>query len=276
MSLAIKQVSSRDGQAESRAYQKFFPASARLALETDEGYGYDREEYQLSLQWGAGTRTLNQYLHEANDGISLIQIVSQALAETDTALEEVRKRSNPKHPDYTFEPQEIAFWLKQIDTISQETRFNKMPLLNGELDHTSFTVGEGADHLIRVSLSSSSPGALGLGRDIGQVVRQWQALDGDLSGGLSSENKQNILEMAQRSVADIRATLTPLHHRFEEAIAHLNHLTESTTQAKGRIQDSQVAAEFSALTRDRLSVQPKLSIQAQANQQAQIAMRLLE
>jgi flagellin len=277
MSLAITQILSQDRQAESRAHKKLFSSSDHQSSDDENGYSVDQQTgYYLSLQCLSDIRSINQYVSNANDGISLVQIATDALVETDAALDEIRQISEMHGANYQYDPEKMVYWLKQVYSISQETNFNHKPLLDGHFAATLFTVGAGLEQSIQVSLSSISPVALGFGQNIGDVVRKWQSPAGYKLVAAAKEQNIDIVGNAQHSIADIRANLLPLHDRFENALAELRSLSDKTRAARGRIHDNKVATEVTLLTRDTLLARSKVSIQAQANQQAPIAMRLLE
>jgi flagellin-like hook-associated protein FlgL len=166
--------------------------------------------------------------------------------------------------------------LNQVHNLSQETHFNQTPLLDGAFEMTLFTVEEGEEQSVQITLNSSSPVALGFGRDLQEIIQNWRTAPSGNTFGVIQKKKLDIVDDAQGSVADIRASLQPLQDRFEQAVAKLKLLSDKTREARGRIHDTEMASEVTALTKKTLLAQSKISLQAQANQQPQVAMRLLE
>jgi flagellin len=277
MSLAIKQILSQDRQAESRAYKKPFAASDHTDDDKNSGSVDDQHvDYRLSLQNLTDTRSINQNLRNANDGVSMVQIADDALAQTDHALDEIRRIAKEQYQLNKNDPDKIMFWLKQVDEISKKTNFNQKPLLDGNFADELYTIGSGVEQQVEVSLSSSSPAALGFGSNIEEVLNKLR--DKGIAELLPASDKQKpgVIEEAKESVSEIRATLPPLHERFTNAIKDLNRLADETHQAHSRIDDPTVATQVTAQTRDTLLNESKTSLQAQANQQPKIAMSLLE
>ncbi|MBF0444164.1 MAG: hypothetical protein HQL68_01140 [Magnetococcales bacterium] len=277
MSLAIKQILSQDRQAESRAYKKPFALSVHADDEKDKGSIDEHHvDYRLSLQNLTDTRSINQNLRNANDGVSMVQIADKALAQTDHALDEIRKIAKEQYQQNKNDPDKIMYWLKQVDNIAKETKFNQKTLLDGNFTDELYTVGSGVEQTVEVSLSSSSPAALGFGSSIEDVLTKLR--DKGVSELLSTSDgpKPNIIDEAKESVSEIRATLPPLHERFTNAIKDLSLLADETHQAHSRINDPTDASQRTAQTRDTLLHESKISLQAQANQQPHIAMSLLE
>ncbi|MBF0358666.1 MAG: hypothetical protein HQL70_08655 [Magnetococcales bacterium] len=276
MSLAIRQILSQDRQAKSRAYKKPFSSSAHSVVEEVSSVDDQHVDYHLSLRCLADTRSINQYLRNANDGISIVQIVADALTQTDSALDEIRQLADWQRTDTAFDPSKMIYWLKQVELISKETRFNRQYLLDGSFKPVRYVLGGETEQSVEVSLSSSSPAALGFGEDIDEVARRWQAPGGPQMPAVSRQEKIDVIDNAQQSVADIRASLSPLHERFAKAIGDLNAVVENTEKARNRIHDPEVANQVTALTKNTLLTKSKISIQAQANQQPKIALQLLE
>ncbi|MBF0448796.1 MAG: hypothetical protein HQL67_11395 [Magnetococcales bacterium] len=278
MSIAIKQIYARDGQADSRRFQKPFIPTARLSEEKVEAdpvdYWTDFQNTQPGMTW---IRSLNHLLSDANDGISLIQIASDALTKTYAALQEMRQLTDRDSPGYHYDPQSRYYWLQQVQQISQETQYNRQYLLDGRYDKISFNVGGGVGQAIWVKLGSSSPFALGFGRNLQEMQQNWRIeSENPNSDSFAEPEKIAVIDGALNSVADLRASLGPLHDRFEKAVAQLNQLADNSREARSRIQDEVMAEELVQLTRSTVLKQARSALQTQANQQPQIAMRLLE
>ncbi|MBF0194661.1 MAG: hypothetical protein HQL71_08880 [Magnetococcales bacterium] len=277
MSLAIKQIIAQDRQAESRAFKKPFATSGHAEDEKDDGSNDDHHmDYRLSLQNLTDTRSINQNLRNANDGVSMVQIAEEALAQTDHALDEIRKLAKEQYQQNKNDPDKIMYWLRQVDNISKETTFNQKPLLDGNFADEHYTIGSGVEQTVEVSLSSSSPEALGFGGSVDDVLNKLREKGVSQLLATTDEKKPGIIDEAKESVSEIRATLPPIHERFINAIKDLNRLADETHQAHSRINDPEVATKVTAETRKTLLNESKTSIQAQANQQANIAMSLLE
>ncbi len=277
MTIAVKQILSQDRQADARDYKKSYKSAPKEAEEATTGYSVDHETgYHLSLQRLARTRSLNQYLGNANDGISLVQIITDALNKTDSALDEIGKVVDWHEPGYRYDQERMVNLLKELYSISQKTNFNKQPLLDGKLKEARFAVGEGVGEYIPIALSSVAPHALGFGWDFADVLRKWQKPDGYKLVVESEKQNVDIVGNAKHSVADIRANLAPLQERFEKAVAELQKLSDNTGTAANRIKDSDIAKEVAVMTREMLLKESRSALEVQANQQAPIALKLLE
>ena len=278
MSLAIKQIAARDRQAEHRSYKRPFAADAHgeVVEYGREWFAGGQDDYQLTLERMTDVRLFNQFVSNANDGISMVQIALDALAETGAVLDDLYKFSDVESPDYQFEPEHRVSCLKRVQNISEEASYDHKKLLDGELGVVSYSVGEGRGGTINIPLSDCSPVGLGFGNNFEDIVKQWQEPRNSPSGEVAEQEKIARIDEAQVSVADLQATLAPLPERFANALEELHRLVGSTQEARKRFQDDQVAAEAVQLAKNTMLSQAKISIIAQANQQALVAMRLLE
>jgi flagellin len=87
------------------------------------------------------------------------------------------------------------------------------------------------------------------------------------------------LDVADRALDVInsnRATLGAVQSRFESTINRLTTTSENLSAARSRIQDADFAAETAQLTRNQILQQAGVAILAQANQQPQLALQLLQ
>ena len=73
-----------------------------------------------------------------------------------------------------------------------------------------------------------------------------------------------------------RAALGALQNRLTSTINNLSTTSENLSASRSRIMDADFAAETAALSRNQIIQQAGVSILAQANQQPQIALSLLQ
>tara|TARA_R110002020_G_scaffold165700_2_gene353322 strand:- start:7844 stop:9103 length:1260 start_codon:yes stop_codon:yes gene_type:complete len=95
---------------------------------------------------------------------------------------------------------------------------------------------------------------------------------------LTAESAQiaiQALDGAIQSVDSTRADLGAVQNRFESTISNLQNISENVSAARGRIQDTDFAAETANLTKNQILQQAGTSILAQANQLPQAVLSLL-
>ncbi len=74
----------------------------------------------------------------------------------------------------------------------------------------------------------------------------------------------------------LRGGFGAVMNRMESAVASLSNTAEQISAARSRILDADIAQETSALTKGNILQQAGVSILAQANQQPQLALSLLQ
>ena len=113
---------------------------------------------------------LNQAARNANDGISLAQTAEGALASVGDALQRMRElavqASNATNSasDRASLQKEVDQLVSQINTVSSQTSFNGVKLLDGTFNAQSFQVGANQGETISIrSIASAKADALGVG-----------------------------------------------------------------------------------------------------------------
>jgi len=98
----------------------------------------------------------------------------------------------------------------------------------------------------------------------------------DISDRKGSIVALDIIDLAIEHVSSQRANLGALQNRLESTINNLSTTAENLTASRSRILDADFASETAALSRSQIIQQAGVSILAQANQQPQIALSLLQ
>jgi flagellin len=84
-----------------------------------------------------------------------------------------------------------------------------------------------------------------------------------------------ILDSSIQQVSDLRASLGAVQNRLQSTVANLNSSAENLQFSNSRVRDADVAMESSELARAQVLMQAGVSVLAQANQQPQMALKLL-
>lgn len=90
--------------------------------------------------------------------------------------------------------------------------------------------------------------------------------------GKSMKLIQNAVDL----VSEMRASLGTIQNRLEHTMANLDNISENTTTAESRIRDTDVAEEMVAYSKNHILVQAGQSVLAQANQNTQGVLSLLQ
>ncbi|MBF0414630.1 MAG: flagellin FliC [Magnetococcales bacterium] len=239
--------------------------------------GDDAAGLSISTRMTAQVRGTTQAIRNANDAISLTQVAEGALNETTSALQRIREltvqavNDTNRAADRTDIQREIKQLLSEIDRISTTTKFNKVALLSGGFaTGKKFQVGPDGAQTIQMSIRNATTSGLFSG------TAGTGSINVSITNATGSFNKLiGRIDSALDSVSDIRAMLGAYQNRFEAVIANLSNMVENTSAARSRILDADIAAETASLTKNSILQQAGTAILAQANQQPQIALKLL-
>ncbi|MBF0422909.1 MAG: flagellin FliC [Magnetococcales bacterium] len=239
----------------------------------------DAAGMSISTRMTAQVRGVNQAIRNTNDAISVVQVAEGALNETTNALQRIRELAVQGANDISYSTdrsdmqKEINQMVYEIQRIATQTKFNKQAVLNGSFLTKKFQVGADGAQTITMSILNTSVVKLGVNStqarlySAGQTNAKLQSMANSLIG---------VIDKALDSVSDIRASLGAYQNRFSAVINSLNGISENTTAARSRITDADIAAETANLTRSSILQQAGTAILAQANQQPQLALRLLQ
>jgi len=152
----------------------------------------------------------------------------------------------------------------EISRIATDSQFANLDILSGGFS-SKFLVGANGGQTISVNLSRPDGfGAKGL------------SVDGtDVSTFAGAETALTAVSEAISAVGGVRADLGALQNRFQSTIRNLTNISENVSGARGRIRDTDFAAETGELTRNQILQQATLTVLSQANQRPQAALSLL-
>lgn len=100
--------------------------------------------------------------------------------------------------------------------------------------------------------------------------------DLDISTVEGAQTAVIAIDAAIQSIDSQRADLGAVQNRFENTIGNLQNIAENVSAARGRIQDTDFAAETANLTKNQILQQAGTAILAQANQLPQAVLSLLQ
>ena len=264
----------------------------------------DAAGFAISEVLRADIRGLNQARRNANDGVSLVEVAEGGLNEINNIMIRLRELSVQAASDTIgqrergYLNQEFFSLKDEIDRIASGTEFNGTRLLVG-----NHAIGEEMQRN-----SNSSPLEVQVGKDYYKIADSLEAhnpvnviridmsrlnafTDGEGSLGLgNTQNEEGsridtkvgaqtaigTLANAMEQVASYRASLGAIQNRLEKTDKAIAVQTESLTSAKSRIKDADFATETAALTQAKILQQAGAAVLAQANQQPEIALKLLQ
>jgi flagellin len=209
----------------------------------------------------------------AQDAVSVVQTGDGALTETQAILQRMRdlavqaasggsQDANAQAASQT----EFAQLQSEIDRIASTTNFDGQNLLDGTYTGT-FQVGANntANDQITVDLTGTPMTTAGLGIDAAAV-----------SDTASAQSAIDTIDTAIQTVSTTRATLGAYQNRFQHTINNLNVEVENLTASNSRIQDTDMASEMVKFTQSQILSQAGTAMLAQANQEPQSILKLLQ
>ncbi len=234
--------------------------------------GDDAAGLAISEKMRAQITGLETAQKNANDGISLVQTAEGALTEVHSMLnrmvELADQSANGTYDNATDRKnlqEEIKALNSEIDRISKSTNFNGTKLLDGSMTNMQLQIGDTAEKFNQLTFAVASMDTAGLG--ISAI---------DISTQTGASAAVNTLKTAINTVSSTRGQLGAVQNRLEHTINNLGATAENMTAAESRIRDVDMADEMMAYTKNNILVQAAQSMLAQANQQPQGVLQLLQ
>ncbi len=235
--------------------------------------GDDAAGLAISENLRANIRGIRQAKRNAQDGISMIQVSEGGLNEISNMLIRLRELAIQSSSDTIgnterqFSDREFQSLKQEIDRISNATRFNGTPLLNGRAGTFEIQIGVDNNPLLD------------------RVVYNGEASDSTIEalklGGESVATKQGAqlslttIDDALVHVNSIRADLGAMQNRLQATINNQQITDENLSSANSRIRDADLAEEVSEMTKQNILMQSGISVLGQANNMASQALKLL-
>ena len=236
--------------------------------------GDDASGLAISQKMQAQIKGLDMASANAQDGISLIQTAEGALTEVHDMLERMSelavKASNgtlqtTSGNDTDKIKKEIEQLTKEIDRIADNTKFNGVSLLNVG-GSVTLQIGATASETLQVTLTSLKSSDLTLSNIATSIA----------TGGTSAAGAIAMITAAINKVSEQRALFGALQNRLEHTVNNLNVTSENLSSANSRIKDTDMAKEMMSYTKMNVLTQAAQAMLAQANQQPQGVLQLLQ
>ena len=240
----------------------------------------DAAGLQIATRMTSQIRGGNQAIQNANDGISVAQTAEGALQASTDILQRMRELAVKARTgtngsiDQKATNDEFAQMSDELTRISASTNLNGKNLLDGSAGTVTLQVGANTGSANHIDLVLSSKfDAVSLSVGSGTV-----ALTG-ASTAAAATNIDNAITAIDAAIAAINTTRSSLgasQNRLTSTISNLQNITENTTAAQGRVQDTDFAAETANLTKQQTLQQASTSVLAQANQLPSAVLKLLQ
>jgi flagellin len=210
-------------------------------------------------------RGLTQASANAQDGISCVQTAEGALNEVHDMLQRMNELA-VKAANGTLQSEDVGYIQSEVDQLASEitrtandTKFNKMGLLDGSKTSVDLQVGAEAGQKITLSLSKMDAATLKV-----------NALK------ISDTASITAVDEAIQTVSKFRSDLGAVQNRLEHTINNLDNVVENTTSAEAQIRDTDMAKEMVKFSNNNILTQAGTAMLAQANQANQGVLSLLQ
>ncbi len=247
--------------------------------------GDDASGLAVSEKMRSQIRGLNQASKNAANGISFIQSTEGYLQETQDIIQRLRELAvQSSNGIYTSEDRmqiqvEVSQLVDEIDRIASHAQFNGMNVLTGRFAREGgenivtgsmwFHIGANMDQRERVYIGTMTAKGLGV-KNVGD--------DSILSLGSPDSANRSIgtLDAALKQVNKQRADLGAYQNRLEHAVRGIDIGAENLQAAESRIRDVDMASQMVEYTKNKILAQAGNAMLAQANQQTQQVLQLLQ
>ena len=247
---------------------------------------------------------VNQAMRNANDGISAAQIAEGALSEVSDILQRMRELAVQANTSFLSGTEKGYLQAEQVSLESALTDVATAAKFSGTslFAASTFTFQTGSSATETSSFASKVVSATSITHSTGTVINLSNI---DLTGdntttagvapvdangtvsadvgtdtvyvqGSGPEGAIEDLDLAISAISDLRADFGAAIAEFESQVRNLANIGENTAAARSRIMDTDYAAETANLTKNQILQQASTSILAQANQQPQAVMALLQ
>jgi flagellin len=141
----------------------------------------------------------------------------------------------------------------------------------GQTDYGKVTLESNSN----ISLSGSDVAAIG--QTAGTISLNASTLANANVLTVSGANATiNAVDSALATVSSLQSQLGAIQNRFTSTVSNLQSTVQNLTQSRSTIQDADFAAETAKLTQSNVLQQAGISVLAQANQQPQLILKLLQ
>jgi len=221
-------------------------------------------------------RGLNMAVRNANDGLSMLQVMDGAIEEVTNMLQRQRELSiQAMNGTYTSAQRsdmqtEFSQLTEEMGRIASVTKFNGIAVFSTDtIENVTFQVGWevgtanrigsgslGGISFSDIALSLATPSFTGSVGDISVTV-------GALSGIIST-------------IQTTRARWGAMMNRLDYTVNNLQNVSKNITASRSQILDTNYAQESANLARTQVLQQAGMSMLSQSNQMSQNVMSLLK
>ena len=250
--------------------------SAMEKLSTGKRINFARDDaagIALAMRLEAEISELSVASRNASDGQALIDTADGALKESHNVLIRMRELAvQASNGTYTAQDRialqaEVGDLQSEINRIATDTTWNNIGLLSGA-GSTGVTFQIGADNTQTMTVSISRVTISTMGINISTANQ--------LTTAAAAMVYISTIDTAISIISTNRGTYAAAMNRLDHAIANMQNVATNLSAAKGRIEDTDFAAETSNLARVQVLQQASMAMLAQANASKQNILSLFQ
>jgi flagellin len=220
-------------------------------------------------------RGLTQAARNANNAISVVQTIEGGLDEIHNMLQRMRELAvqasddSNTATDRTSLNAEFQALKAEINRIAGSTKYNDQNVLDNSPSNTNRDFQIGSDNHANNRITVIAIDA--------RVITLSAYLDG--ANLTNKANAQDAIDYTQTAINQVlahKSNLGAVNNRLDYTVANLNNIIENVTAARSRVMDADFAVETANMTRASILQQAGVSVLAQANQQPQAVLALLQ
>lgn len=240
----------------------------------------DAAGLQIATRMTSQIRGQTMAIKNANDGVSIAQTAEGAMQEQTNILQRMRelavqsRNDSNSTQDRAALNKEFAAMSDELTRIAKSTQLNGKNLLDGTAGTMTFQVGSNGGAINQISITlSDSLDAVKLGVNSDAI-----AITGSDSVTAEASFAASIaaIDTALQTINTTRADLGAAQNRLTSTVNNLQNINENAEAARGRVQDTDFAAETAQLTKQQTLQQASTSVLAQANQLPSAVLKLLQ
>jgi flagellin len=277
-SLVAQNALNVNGRAMSKAMEQL-STGKRINTAADDAAGL-----AISNKMTSQIRGLNQAVRNANDAISMIQTAEGGTIEINNMLQRMRElavqsaNDTNSGDDRSFLDLEFKELSEEINRIAGMTQFNKMDLMTGTMPDgsgsaglTTFHVGANASQTITVTFKSLTTSGSGILATVAHSSGSFT-----IATQTGANSAIDTIDTAIKDVDTYRAELGSKINRLSYTIDNLTNVSQNTSASRSRVLDTDYAQATTELARTQIIQQAATAMLAQANQQPQSVLSLLQ
>lgn len=240
----------------------------------------DPAGYAISQQMTSQVNALNQAIQNAQNGISMLQTASGAMNQVTSILQTMNTlaveaaNGTENSTDLSNLNQEFIALQNQINNISNQTKFNTMTLLDGSFASASSAVvfqinTDGTSNSqLSVTIAAVSVGALFSGALTGGYLQ--------ITSQTLAQQAISIVQAALTSLSQYQANIGAVEDQLNYTVSNLQNTADNLQNAESTITNTDMAQAYTQFSQQQVLQQVGLAMLAQADQQPDAILKLLQ